>query len=78
MTGFGSVNYAAFYAYMVPSSDDNTDDSHPSVLLSDGAIAGIVIGGVAGVSIVGAAVYFLFSSATATGTAKSAIALGHQ
>jgi hypothetical protein len=49
------------------SSSDSTDDD----ALSDGAVAGIVIGVLAGVAIIGAAGYYFFRNSKADGTKQS-------
>ena len=77
VTGYGSMNYINLLNMFngdppVPTNRNNDDGGSSSDKLSDGAIAGIVIGALAGVAIIGALIYF-FACGSKTALAANAV-----
>lgn len=81
VTGFGSIQYENLNKMIenAPEHDDGvyySDDDSSSNGLSKGAIAGIVIGCVAGVALIGAAIFFFMSGTFSAGAGSAAAAAG--
>jgi hypothetical protein len=84
LTGFGSINYPNLNAMVdnAPEHDDgiyfdddinqgDDDSSSSSSSLSAGAIAGIVIGTLVGLALVGVAIFFIVSGVASASTAAA-------